>query len=147
MPPSFFTPLKGRGKHFTYHITELLSLSFLSVLARPLLIFSCPAEREPERTTMHTNLQARWISRQRLHQLQKVGLPREALHLNHLSGIVAVEPIGSDLGDGAILEPHEADYELQPAWILDSKARLRQARRLLGLEAEQMAFAVAYPVH
>jgi hypothetical protein len=65
------------------------------------------------------------------------------MHLNHLSGILLVEPLGSDLSDGAILEPHEANYELQSAWILESKARLRQARRLLGLETEELAFAVA----
>jgi hypothetical protein len=32
-----------------------------------------------------------------------------------------------------------ADYELRPEWCTGSKARLREARKLLGLEMEPIA--------
>lgn len=92
---------------------------------------------------MQTHYQARWISRRRVNELIKAKRLSKAMHLDHLNGILMIEPVGSDWGDGPILPPQEADYELQPAWILDSQTRLRQARELLGLESEQLAGAEA----
>jgi hypothetical protein len=84
---------------------------------------------------MENNYQAQWISRQRMNEVRKGGLPGKSLFLNHLNGGIVVELAGSDLGDGAVLPPEEADYELQPAWISDPQSILRQARQLLGLGA------------
>ena len=50
-----------------------------------------------------------------------------------MSGFLVVEPIGSNLGDGDVLDHTEADYELNPAWCLTPKPRLNEARRRLGL--------------
>jgi hypothetical protein len=92
---------------------------------------------------MQSNYQARWISRRRVNELIKTKKLGKTMHLDHLNGILVIEPVGSDWGDGRVLPPQEADYELQPAWILEPQTRLRQARELLGLETEQLAAAGA----
>lgn len=56
--------------------------------------------------------------------------------LDTFNGIILIEPMDSSLGDGDILNSEEADYELQPVWHLGPIARLREARKRLGLEAE-----------
>jgi hypothetical protein len=55
--------------------------------------------------------------------------------LDTYTGLILVEPAGSNLGDGATLSEREADYELQTVWYPGPPATLRQARKLLGLEA------------
>src|SRR5260370_37604174 len=83
---------------------------------------------------MQSNYQAQWASRRRVDELSRAGKLGQAMVLEHFNGVIMVEPVGSDLGDGPVLSPQEADYELQPAWHLGTNATLRQARGLLGLE-------------
>lgn len=85
---------------------------------------------------MQTNYQARRISKARADQLKRSGsIIGRAILLDTFNGFIIVEPVGSNLGDGAPLSFEEADYELQPVWHLGPKATLREARRRLGLEA------------
>jgi hypothetical protein len=86
---------------------------------------------------MATKYQARWISRKRLEQLRRSGDKQKGLVLDHFNGTVIIEPVGSDLGDGLVLSPQEAEYELQPAWLLGPRGLLNEARRRLGLEVEE----------
>jgi hypothetical protein len=85
---------------------------------------------------MNTEYQCRWVSRSRASAIKKSRSPNPALLLDTFNGMLIVEPVGSDLGDGAILAPQEADYELQPVWFLGPKTKLQEARRRLGLSAE-----------
>ena len=88
---------------------------------------------------MHATYQAQWISRRRMNELKKAGLPGKVVLLNHLNGGIVVGRAGSELGDGPVLTADEADYELQPTWVSDSQATLRQARERLGLGAVEAA--------
>ena len=83
---------------------------------------------------MKSEHQARWITKPRIEAVRKAGRMGQGILLDSVSGFIVIEPIGSDLGDGPILSPQEADYELNPAWCSESNAKLRQARRLVGLE-------------
>jgi hypothetical protein len=85
---------------------------------------------------MQTRYQARWITKQRRDQLRKTGATRGATLFDSLNGFLIVEPVGSNLGDGAILNERDADYELRDVWCTESPKKLNDARRLLGLEAE-----------
>ncbi len=85
---------------------------------------------------MHAPYQARWISKRRADEVKKSGALGGSLLINTFNGIIIIEPVESNLGDGDILSVEEADYELQPVWHLGPKAMLREARRRLGLEAE-----------
>jgi len=85
---------------------------------------------------MHLEHRARWISRERAATLRKAGALQQALLLDTFNGLIVVEPLDSDLGDGAILAAEQADYELQPIWFTGPKTLLREARRRLGLEVE-----------
>jgi hypothetical protein len=76
------------------------------------------------------------VSKRRADELKKSGSLGRSLLLNTFDGFLLIEPMGSNLGDGDILSPEEADYELQPAWHLGPMAVLREARKRLGLEAE-----------
>jgi hypothetical protein len=84
---------------------------------------------------MREQYQARWISRGRAVALKKTGRLGSAILLDSFNGYILVEPAESGLGDGAVLSPQEADYELQPVWYIGPKAKLRDARSRLGLEA------------
>jgi hypothetical protein len=59
------------------------------------------------------------------------------LVLDHLNGTVIIEPVGSDLGDGPVMSSQEADYELRPAWLLGPRGLVNEARRRVGLAAEE----------
>jgi hypothetical protein len=85
---------------------------------------------------MQTLFQARRISKRRADELKKSGALGNALLLDTFNGIIIIEPVGSNLGDGDILSPEEADYELQPVWHLGPRSVLREARKRVGLEAE-----------
>lgn len=85
---------------------------------------------------MHAPFQARRISKRRADEVKKSGILGRSLLINTFNGIIIVEPVDSNLGDGGILAPEEADYEMQPVWHLGPKTMLREARRRLGLEAE-----------
>jgi hypothetical protein len=85
---------------------------------------------------MPTRHQARWVSKKRLSELRKSGELSRGLLLDSINGWIIVEPVGSNLGDGDVMAPDTADYELSPVWCPGSKAKLKEARRLLGLSAE-----------
>lgn len=90
---------------------------------------------------MQAMYQARWISKERLRQLRKSGSLGKGLLLDSFNGWIIVEPAGSELGDGEIMSAETADYELQPVWCPGSPAKLKEARRLVGLEAEELVGA------
>ena len=79
--------------------------------------------------------QARWVSKQRSETLKRSGQLAGALLLDSFNGFLLVEPVGSNLADGDILDVPTADYEVSPVWCLSPPTKVRQARRLLGLEA------------
>jgi len=85
---------------------------------------------------MQAEFQARRISKRRADEVKKSGNLGRALLMNTFNGIIIIEPVGSNLGDGDIMSPEEADYELQPVWHLGPRTMLRDARKRLGLEAE-----------
>jgi hypothetical protein len=87
---------------------------------------------------MDTRYHARWVSKPRANVIKRSRGLSQALLLDTVNGFLIVEPIqkGSALGDGAVLSEREADYELHPAWYTGPVARLREARRRLGLDTE-----------
>jgi hypothetical protein len=76
----------------------------------------------------------RRLSKARRDELRRSGASGRGILLDSLNGFLIVEPVGSDLGDGEILPHQEADFELSDAWCLESQRKLREARKLLGLE-------------
>jgi hypothetical protein len=83
---------------------------------------------------MITTHQARWISKTRADAVRKEVKARGSVLLSAYHGMIIVEPRGANLGDGNVLSPPEADYELQPVWCIEPKTKLEGARKLLGLE-------------
>jgi hypothetical protein len=88
---------------------------------------------------MKSEYQARWTSKQRLDAVRKAKRRDWSLALDSFNGWLIVEPKGSGLGDGPVLSRSEADYELRPVWCSGAKAKLREARRLLGLDADAVS--------
>ena len=95
---------------------------------------------------MHAKFQARRISKQRIEFVRKAGRMKDAIVLDSFSGFLIVEPVGSDLGDGDVLDATEADFELNTAWCLTTKSRLNEARKRLGLESEAPSERIALEV-
>ena len=95
---------------------------------------------------MHAKFQARRISKQRIEFLRKSGRMKDAIVLDSFSGFLIVEPVGSDLGDGEVLDATEANCELNTAWCLTTKSRLNEARKRLGLESKAPSEAIALEV-
>jgi len=87
---------------------------------------------------MANTYRARWISKQRLESLRRTGHLGQSVILESFNGFIIVEPAGADLGDGEIMSVETADYELRPVWCTGAKAKLREARKLLGLEANEI---------
>jgi hypothetical protein len=85
---------------------------------------------------MHLEHRACWVSRNQVAALKRAGVLGQALLLDTFNGFILVEPTGSELANGAVLSPQEADYELQPIWFTGPKATLHEARRRLGLKLE-----------
>jgi len=85
---------------------------------------------------MLSPFQARRVSKRRADEVKKSGVLGRAMLLDTFNGIILIEPPDSNLGDGDVLSPEEADYELQPVWHLGPRTALREARKRLGLEAE-----------
>jgi hypothetical protein len=85
---------------------------------------------------MRSKYHARWVSKGKAESLRKFGLLAEAILVGHLNGFIVVEPAGSKLGDGQVLSPEVADYELRTAWCQAPRAVLTKARQLLGLDPE-----------
>jgi hypothetical protein len=83
--------------------------------------------------------QARWISRDRANQLKRSGRLGNAVLLDTFNGFLIIEPVGGNLGDGPILSPEEANYELQEVWYTGPRSKLREARTRLGLETKAPA--------
>ena len=63
---------------------------------------------------MQAKFQARRISKQRIDFVRKSGRMKDAIVLDSFSGFLIVEPVGSDLGDGDVLDATEAEYRLVP---------------------------------
>ena len=80
--------------------------------------------------------QARWISKKKADEVRKTGALRKGVLLDSFNGIIIVEPVGSNLGDGDVMPPETADYELRPVWCYGSKSKLTEARKLLDLDLE-----------
>jgi hypothetical protein len=57
---------------------------------------------------MHAKFQVRRISKQRIEFLRKSGRVKDAIVLDSFSGFLIVEPDGSDLRDGDVLDATEA---------------------------------------
>jgi hypothetical protein len=85
---------------------------------------------------MKPTFQARWISKRRLDEIRKSGKASRTTVLDSMKGFLIVEPEGSNLGDGDILPPEAADYEVRPEWCLNPRGKIAEARRLLGLPAD-----------
>jgi hypothetical protein len=90
---------------------------------------------------MMPQYQARWISKRRLDAIRRAKASGQGVILDSFNGFLVVEPVGSELGDGPVLSQEEADYELRPVWCSGVKARLREARMLLGLSPEAVVEA------
>lgn len=84
---------------------------------------------------MRCTYQARRISKERVTALRKSGSLRQSVLLDSYTGLIIVEPRGSNLGDGEVLPREIADAELSSAWCLDPQSKIQQARQLLGLGA------------
>jgi hypothetical protein len=87
---------------------------------------------------MSSNYHVRWVSKRRAETLRKEGLLRQASLLDSFNGFLLIEPVGTELGDGPVLSPQEADYELQGVWCPGPKAELERARRLIGLDQAEL---------
>ena len=144
--------------HFSVHpppLTTHLSLAFETILLaefgdrarggrRVFRRGSAPAGglgAGAEDSTMHNYYQARWTSRPLAAELRKHGRLGQALLLDTFNGLILIEPRETPLGDGAVLSPQEADYELRDVWYSGPRQTLREARRRLGLEASASAEA------
>jgi hypothetical protein len=92
---------------------------------------------------MSSQFQARRITKHRADEVKKKGAPRQAMLLDTFNGIIVIEPREFTIGDGELLSPEEADYELQPVWHLGPKTVLREARKRLGLDGEAAVRALA----
>jgi hypothetical protein len=90
---------------------------------------------------MHTKYQARWISKNRLQDIKRHRNLHDAMLMDCYNGVIVVEPVGSNFGDGPVFSHSEADYELQPVWYLGPLNKLKEARRRLGLEQQELAAA------
>jgi hypothetical protein len=81
---------------------------------------------------MKSSFQARWLSKKQAESLRKSGRLGRALLLDSFKGFIVIEPRAERLGDGDVLSPEEADFELNDAWCMESTVKIAQARRLLG---------------
>lgn len=83
---------------------------------------------------MQAHYQARRISKPRAIVLRKDG-GKGCILLSTFQGTIVIEPKGSPVDDGQVLSRDEANYELQPVWCTESKTKVEEARRRLGLQA------------
>lgn len=82
---------------------------------------------------MPSSYQARRISKPRAVVVRNHS-GRECIVLSGFNGMIIIEPKGARVGDGQVLSAEEAKYELQPVWCRDSKSKIDEARRRLGLD-------------
>jgi hypothetical protein len=83
---------------------------------------------------MSAHFQARWISKGLSVHVRRAGTLGEGLILNSCKGFIVLEPKGRSIGDGGVLSPDAARFELDPTWCTDSPAKVKKARQLLGLD-------------
>lgn len=81
--------------------------------------------------------QAQWVSKDRVSSLRKTGALKNSILLDSFKGFILVQPSGQEVGDGEMLSPDAADYELRPEWCTGSKPKLREARKLLQLDSAE----------
>lgn len=89
--------------------------------------------------------QAQWITKDRIRSLRKAGGWKNAILLDSFKGFIIIQPSGETYGDGEMLSEEAADYELRPEWCTGAKRQLIEARRLLRLDAEEVAEPSAMP--
>jgi hypothetical protein len=92
---------------------------------------------------MSNEYQARWITKKRLDAVRRSGAVTRGVVLDSFNGFLIVEPVGAELGDGPVLSREEAEFELQSVWCGGSRARLQEARRLVGLAPEPVGEALS----
>src|SRR5207245_5774292 len=90
----------------------------------------------------HTRCYRDWSSdvcssdlKKHMDSLRKTGQLTNSVLLESEKGHIIVEPANSHHGDGGVLAPDVADYELRPAWCRSPNTKVRMARELLGLAA------------
>jgi hypothetical protein len=83
---------------------------------------------------MGPEYQARWVTKQRAEHIKRTGIGQGRL-VDSFKGYILVDSMAGHRGDGQVLSQQEADYELQDVWCAEAKAKLFQARQLLGLAA------------
>ena len=81
---------------------------------------------------MKSSFQARWLSKKQAESLRKSGRLGRALLLDSFKGFIVIEPCAERLGDGDVLSPEEAAFEVNDAWCMESRVKIAQARRLLA---------------
>jgi len=88
---------------------------------------------------MANRYQARWVSKDKAHDIKRAGPKTDAVLLDTFKGIIIVEPVGKKWGDGPVLTPSEAEFELQPAWHYGPTAKIREARIRMGFDPKPAA--------
>jgi hypothetical protein len=91
---------------------------------------------------MQKQYEARWISKRQAEAIRRSGELGRVILLDSLKGFIIVQPVGSNLADGDSLRGMEADFELDPAWCLDPKPKITEARKRLGLKVNLRAAAI-----
>src|SRR5437660_654942 len=76
---------------------------------------------------------AQWITKNQINSLRKNGGFKDGILLESIKGFIIVEPSSVRYGDGEVLSPDVADYELRPEWCTGAKPRLLEARKRLKL--------------
>ena len=82
---------------------------------------------------MHTEYQARWMSKPKMQALRRTGALSNSIVVNSFKGFILVEPRTNHRGDGKVLPANVARFELDPAWCTEPLQKLAKARELLGL--------------
>ena len=91
---------------------------------------------------MQKQYEARWTSKRRADAIKRSGEVGRVILLDSLKGFIVIQPVGSNLADGDSLRGGEADFELDPAWCLDPRTKIVEARKRLGLKANPSAAAI-----
>jgi hypothetical protein len=82
---------------------------------------------------------AQWISKDKVRTLRKAGGWKDGILLDSYKGFIMIQPADRQYGDGEVLSPDTADYELRPEWCTGEKPKLLEARRRLRLDANGVA--------
>ncbi|MBM4069869.1 MAG: hypothetical protein FJ271_13080 [Planctomycetes bacterium] len=82
---------------------------------------------------MQASFQARRVSKPRAIVLRDAA-GKGCILLSTFQGTIVIAPKGSRTVEGKVLSTEEASYELQPVWCTESKAKVEEARKRLGLD-------------